>query len=169
MVPCLPFKRISTTCTIPVWRDDRKFNIPSSLWYKTHFSRQSNCWSFRCSWSIACRHCSNYIFILNLTPDFNGLGKDSYKMRREAFKSWDLVRLILETLRYFVSYNKFSMTQVHYSDVIMSMMASQITGISIVAQPFVQAQIKENIKALNHWPLWGEFPSDRWIPHTKGQ
>ena len=75
-------------------------NILSSLWYKTHFSRQLNCWSLRCSWSIACRRCSNYIFILNLTPGFNGLGKDNYKMRREAFKFWDLVRLILETLRY---------------------------------------------------------------------
>ena len=31
----------------------------------------------RCSWSIACRRCSNYIFILNLTPGFNGLGKDN--------------------------------------------------------------------------------------------
>ena len=61
---------------------------------------QLNCWSLRCSWSIACRRCSNYIFILNLTPGFNGLGKDNYKMRREAFKFWDLVRLILETLRY---------------------------------------------------------------------
>ena len=70
--------------------------------YKTHFSRQLNCWSLRCSWSIACRRrrCSNYIFILNLTPGFNGLGKDKYKMRREAFKFWDLVQLILETLRY---------------------------------------------------------------------
>ena len=38
-------------------------------------------------------------FILNLTPGFNGLGKDNYKMRREAFKFWDLMRLILETLR----------------------------------------------------------------------
>ena len=61
---------------------------------------QSNCWSLRCSWSIACRRCSNNIFILNLTPGFNGLGKDNYKMRREAFKFWDLVCLILETLRY---------------------------------------------------------------------
>ena len=26
-------------------------------------------------------------------------------------------------------------------------------------------QIKENIKAPRHWPLWGEFTSDRWIPH----
>ena len=61
---------------------------------------KSNCWSLRCSWSIACRRCSNYIFILNLTPGFNGLGKDTFKVRREAFKFWDLVRLILETLRY---------------------------------------------------------------------
>ena len=65
-----------------------------------HFSRQLNCWSLRCSWSIASRRCSNYIFILNLTPGFNGLGKENYNMRREASKFWDLVRLILETLRY---------------------------------------------------------------------
>ena len=34
---------------------------------------------------------------------------------------------------------------------------------------FVQAQIKENIKALCHWPLWGEFTGDRWIPLTMGK
>ena len=34
---------------------------------------------------------------------------------------------------------------------------------------FIQVQIKENIKALRHWPLWGEFTGDQWIPHTKGQ
>ena len=67
--------------------------IPSSLLYKTHFSKQLHCWSLRCSWSIACRRCSNYIFILNLTPGFNGLGKDNYKMRREAFEFRDWVRL----------------------------------------------------------------------------
>ena len=49
--------------------------------------------------SDACRRCSNYIFILGLTPGFKALGKDNYKMRRETFKFWDLVRLILETLR----------------------------------------------------------------------
>ena len=36
-------------------------------------------------------------------------------------------------------------------------------------QPFVQAQMKENIKAPRHWLLWGEFTVDRWIPRTKGQ
>ena len=78
-----------------------KYRQASNI-YKSHFSRQLNCWSLRCSWSIACRRCSNYIFILNLTPSFNGLGKDNYKMRREAYKFWDLVRLILEILWYIV-------------------------------------------------------------------
>ena len=32
-----------------------------------------------------------------------------------------------------------------------------------------KAQSKENIQALRHWPLWGEFTGDRWIPLTKGQ
>ena len=76
----------------------RKYRRVSNI--RRNFSRQLNCWSLRCSWSIACRRCSNYIFILNLTPGFNGLGKDNYKMRRETIKFWDLVRLILETLRY---------------------------------------------------------------------
>ena len=39
----------------------------------------------------------------------------------------------------------------------------------LYVQPFIQAQIMENIKALRHWPLWGEFTGDRWIPRTKGQ
>ena len=48
----------------------------------------------------------------------------------------------------------------HYSDVIISAMSSQITGVSMFTQPFVQTQIKENIKAPRHWHLWtGEFPA----------
>ena len=37
----------------------------------------------------------------------------------------------------------------------------------LFTQPFIQAQIKGNIKALRHWPLWGnspvtgEFPTQR--------
>ena len=54
-----------------------------------------NCWWLRCSWSITCLHCSNYIFILNLTPSFNGLmSKDNCKTRQEIFKFWDLVCLL---------------------------------------------------------------------------
>ena len=32
-----------------------------------------------------------------------------------------------------------------------------------------KAQIKENIKAPRHWPLYAEFTDNRWIPRTKGQ
>ena len=39
---------------------------------------------------------------------------------------------------------------IYYSDVIISAMAFRS-----FPQPFVQAQIKENINALRHWPLWG--------------
>ena len=77
-----------------------KFKLPSSVKYKPHLNKQFNCWSLRCSWSIACRRCSNYIFILNLTPGFNGFGKYDCKTRWESFKFWDLVRLILDILRY---------------------------------------------------------------------
>ena len=38
---------------------------------------------------------------------------------------------------------------------------------AVFAQLLVQAQIKENVKALRHWPLCGEFIGDRRIPRTK--
>ena len=53
---------------------------------KMNLIRQLKCWSLRCSWSIACRRCSNYIFILDLTPVFNGLSRENGKTRRESFK-----------------------------------------------------------------------------------
>ena len=68
---------------------------PSSLLYKAHLSRQWNCWSLRCSWSIAYRRCSNYNFILSLTPLFNGSSRDNDKARPKSFQFLDLVRLIL--------------------------------------------------------------------------
>ena len=34
----------------------------------------------------------------------------------------------------------------------------------LFTQPFVQAQIKENIKAPRHWPSRGEFTGDREFP-----
>ena len=46
----------------------------------------------------------------------------------------------------------------HYSHVIISVTEFQITGVSIFTQPFVQAQIKENMKAPRHSPMWGNSP-----------
>ena len=57
----------------------------------------------------------------------------------------------------------------HYIDVTMGAMASQFTASPLFTQPFIRAQIKENIKAPRHWPLCGEFTGDRWIPRTNGQ
>ena len=57
----------------------------------------------RCSWSIACRRCSNYIFILDLTHGFNRFGKDNCKTTWGTFKFWNLVHLILEAWKYFLS------------------------------------------------------------------
>ena len=39
----------------------------------------------------------------------------------------------------------------------------------LFTQPFIRAQINENMKALRHWPLCGEFTRDRWIPRTNRQ
>ena len=57
---------------------------------------------------------------------------------------------------------------VHYNDVIMSAVVPQITSLTIVYST-AYSEIKENTKALSHWPLCGEFTGDQWIPHTKGQ
>ena len=53
--------------------------------------------------------------------------------------------------------------RIHYSDVIMIVIAAS----QFFTQLFIQVQIKENIKALPHWPLWGEFTGDNWIPHIQ--
>ena len=39
----------------------------------------------------------------------------------------------------------------------------------LFTDPFIQAQIKENIKTPRHWLLRGEFAGDRKIYRTKGQ
>ena len=51
----------------------------------------------------------------------------------------------------------------------MGAMASQITSLIIVYLIVYQAQIREIMKALRHWPLYGEFTDGGWIPRTNGQ
>ena len=59
---------------------------------------------------------------------------------------------------------------VHYSEFIMSTMASQITGVSIIYSTVCSGAIpKKRSKLRVAGPLWGECTGDRWIPHTKGQ
>ena len=51
------------------------------------------------------------------------------------------------------------------------MISTKSPASRLFAQPFVQALIKENIKAPRHWPLWSwrEFTGDQCIPRTRGQ
>ena len=52
------------------------------------------------------------------------------------------------------------LTGVHYSNVKLGTMTSQITSITIVYSTVFQAQINKNIKALRHWPLRGQFTGE---------
>ena len=58
--------------------------------WRIYLSRQLHCWSLRCSWSIACRRCSNYIFILDWTHGFHGLAKATARRdeNRLSFGIW---------------------------------------------------------------------------------
>ena len=54
--------------------------------------------------------------------------------------------------------------------IIMSAMVSQIKDVSIVYSTICSgADQRKHKKGLGHWPLWGEFTGDLWIPPTKGQ
>ena len=62
----------------------------------------------------------------------------------------------------------WSILDTHYSDVIMGVMASQITSLGSVHSIVYSCADQRNIKAQRHWPLW-EFTGDRWILRTNGQ
>ena len=64
--------------------------------------------------------------------------------------------------------NAFHTFKHHYNEVTMGSIAFRITSLTIVYS-FIRAQIKENIKAVRHWPLCGEVTGNRWIPRTNGQ
>ena len=55
----------------------------------------------------------------------------------------------------------------HYSDVIMSPMASQIASLTIVYSTVFSGAIKENIKALRHWLRAGNSPMTAEFPHKQ--
>ena len=113
-----------------------------------------------CSWSIACQRCSNYIWVIDLTPGFIGLGKDNSKTRRETFKFWDLVCIILKILQY--SQQKHT----RFSSVLRLEESSQYHGYRCPGiLPWWRHQM-ETFSALlaifgRNSPVPGEFPAQR--------
>ena len=59
--------------------------------------------------------------------------------------------------------------QMHYSDIIMSVMASQITGVSIVCPTVGSgADQRKHQSSASQAFVQEEFTGDRWFPRTKG-
>ena len=56
----------------------------------------------------------------------------------------------------------------HHSDITMSTMVSQITGISTVCSTVCPDAHQVKHQSC-HWPLWGESTGERWVLLTKGQ
>ena len=89
-----------------------------------------------------CPRCSNYIFILHLTPGFNRLGKDVWKTRQETIKFWDYVSYIRGLTVMYASLMKiigellhswsFSQWVIHYSLFPMCLTAKLFVAISLL-------------------------------------
>ena len=124
----------------------RSFAIFFHLPLNKRLSKQSWGWWFETPWRSLWRHCnvvrkfSNFHRI-RTRPSTNGWIWKSRKIWRQRPIS------------------------LHHRDVIMSATASQITGVSSVFST-VWSGTEENMKALRHWPLWGEFTGHQWISHT---
>ena len=87
---------VLTTTFLPNLAKDTDL-LPWNLSYKTHLCRQETCWSFRCSWSIACQRCSKYVFILHWSPGVNGLGKGNCKTR-DKYLSFRILCVLYQRL-----------------------------------------------------------------------
>ena len=83
-----------------------------------------------------------------------------------CFKSNRMSQKWSSTQKAFDLENYFAM---HYGSIIMGAMASQITSLTIVYPSVYSGAVQRKHQTPRHWPLWGEFTGDRWIPRTKGQ
>ena len=75
---------------------------------------------------------------------------------------WYIGRVLAFSHSSYICYYYFE--HFHYTDVIMTEWCLRTPASLLFTKPFIQAEIKENIKAPRHWPLCGEFTGGRWIP-----
>ena len=66
-----------------------------------------------------------------------------------------------------ISINRLCLGITHYSDVMMSVMAFQITSVSIVCSAVCSGADQAKHQSSRHWPLWGESTGDRWFPSQR--
>ena len=112
------------------------------------------------------------IFLFSKQLQLEGLRYSSVPVVNVSMPILDVVftrsfHLLERPLRYIKTSPRWS--DIHFNDVIMGAVASQITSLGIVFSTAYSGADQRNTKALRHWPLWGEFTGDRWIPRTNGQ
>ena len=86
---------------------------------------------------------------------------------------WSPGVLQIHTMRVFyalkVWHNTRTISHINISDVIMSAMASQITGVSMVCSNACSSADQRKYQSSSSLAFLGEFANDRWILLTKGQ
>ena len=133
--------------------------VPSCLLGYQRFEYEMTC-------NFETRLCSKSVIVCNINHDVgtNILRCIWYHREQVIVKigPWCTWANVYQSLWY-ISLNNW----LHYSDALMSTMASQITGVSIFTQPFVQAHIKETSKLRvtglceRNSPVTGEFLTQR--------
>ena len=79
---------------------------------------------------------------------------------------WANANPVLRSIFAYISQKELT----HYDDVIMGVMASQITSLTILySTVYSGADQRKHYKVPRRWPLCAEFTGDRWIPRTNGQ
>ena len=118
--------------------------LTSQMWYMYIMMTSSHGIAFRIA--DTCKGSSfNYIFILDLTLDFKGLDKvkDNCKTRRETYKLWDLVQLILDFLWY-ITFDKSSPWNVLRRFIILSF--SKLTGVDPIVFDMIQSHVRHDVR-----------------------
>ena len=119
--------------------------------------------SYADSSSLWWHHHVCFVHQVQLLNDFHVLRPGDAYMR-QPMRHQEMVCSPFGTKPRLTPYSRYVHWTVHYSDVIKSAMASQITSLTIVYSTVYSDADHTNIKAPRHWPLWGEFTGDRWIP-----
>ena len=119
--------------------------------------------------------CSNCIFILDLTPGFNGSGKGNYKTRRETFRCWDLVWLILEVWRYGWTSVQLALTAITGTIILVPYI--HIEPLELIWRSSIHwfhLRMSDHLMTSSNWNifrvtghLYGDFLGHRWILRTK--
>ena len=147
--PCVS---VLWTYCYPVTSYQNTISTDVTIWFVTSCNRwhgNVNLTIFFCHWQAVA------FWQLPVQPLMTTSSKWHFRPSDEA-----IVLIVVTT--------ELEIKSMHYNDVIMGAMASQITSLTIVYST-VYSGADKNMKTPRHRPLCGEFTGDRWIPRTNGQ